>query len=105
MFFKKEIVEDEICPICYKEVETISHVLWSCPIANDVWAERQSLFHKWSSSNMDFVNLWEKLQEKFKPETLEEKAVIFRGLWHRRNKYIFENLVMLSKLHSHILKN
>lgn len=41
--YQRKIIQDTICPVCHWEDETISHVLWSCPTANDVWAEPQSL--------------------------------------------------------------
>ncbi|KAF5466911.1 hypothetical protein F2P56_016793 [Juglans regia] len=34
----KRIVEDARCPICLQEEETVLHVLWQCPAANDVWS-------------------------------------------------------------------
>ncbi|XP_042969072.1 uncharacterized protein LOC122301754 [Carya illinoinensis] len=44
--FKKKIVEDPYCPICFKEEETTVHVLWECHAANDVWANSISGFQK-----------------------------------------------------------
>lgn len=38
MLFNKKITEDEICSIYCKNVESISHVLCSCPATIDVWA-------------------------------------------------------------------
>lgn len=48
-FVSEKAVKDATCPMCYREEETIMHILWSCPAARDVWAKKQSLVHKWYS--------------------------------------------------------
>lgn len=52
-------MKDDLCPICCRDVETIQNVLWSCPFASNVWAEIQSLVHKWSCIDEEFSQLWE----------------------------------------------
>lgn len=41
---------------------------------------------------MELTELWERMQKCFQKEQMEEIVVIFRGLWLRRNKHIFENI-------------
>lgn len=43
---KRKIVESSMCPICSREVESITHSLWSCAASSDVWAESESLVKK-----------------------------------------------------------
>ena len=43
---KRKMVEDCICPCCYREEETVVHVLWSCPAAQDVWGSGSMIFQK-----------------------------------------------------------
>ena len=59
--FKRKIVEERSCPVCNAEIETIMHVLWTCPVANDIWAETESIVHKWSRKEEDFMGLWERM--------------------------------------------
>lgn len=36
---KKGVTKDNLCPICGLEEETVSHILWDCGSAKDVWGE------------------------------------------------------------------
>lgn len=40
--FRRKMVESSCCPICESEVESITHILWSCTEAMDVWVEHKS---------------------------------------------------------------
>jgi hypothetical protein len=35
--FKRGVCDNNLCPICLQEEETVAHVSWGCPAANDVW--------------------------------------------------------------------
>lgn len=36
--FRISVLSDpQYCPICGLEVETVNHILWSCPSTRDVW--------------------------------------------------------------------
>ena len=37
--FKRGVTQDDKCPICNLEMESVGHSLWSCQAANDVWLE------------------------------------------------------------------
>lgn len=65
------------------------HVLWHCPAASDVWVESIRATQKWNVSEVDLLKLWEELARKINKKELEEVAVIMRGLWMRRNMFIF----------------
>jgi hypothetical protein len=43
---KRKMVEDSSCPCCCREEETVVHVLWSCPAAQDVWGGGTLIFQK-----------------------------------------------------------
>ncbi|XP_035543621.1 uncharacterized protein LOC118347698 [Juglans regia] len=38
--FKRKIVTEKSCTICFAESETIMHAIWECPAANDIWADK-----------------------------------------------------------------
>ncbi|XP_042958198.1 uncharacterized protein LOC122293794 [Carya illinoinensis] len=59
---KRKVIEDAYCPICGTEEETVTHALWSC---------------------RGLLSLVAK-------EDLELVAVVMRGVWFRRNAFIFE---------------
>lgn len=41
ILFKKSILPNSTCPICTMEEENVSHVLWSCLVAANVWSYEQ----------------------------------------------------------------
>lgn len=59
---------------------------------NDVWTENGTAVHKWPAVGEDFVDLWDKLSANLRIVKVEEMAVILGGIWHRRNKVVFDNL-------------
>ncbi|XP_042969001.1 uncharacterized protein LOC122301672 [Carya illinoinensis] len=67
--FRRKIVADQKCLLCGAEIETVMHALWE---ANDVWSDSQSLVQKWSSTESDFLHLWEKLMGRLNKNQLEE---------------------------------
>ncbi|KAF5450671.1 hypothetical protein F2P56_031001 [Juglans regia] len=92
LLLKKKVGKDDMCPICKSESETILHALWQCTAVNDVWACKGSGVQKWSVMVVDFMDLWDRLCMKMNSGLLEEVAMILKGIWNRRNKYVFENV-------------
>ncbi|XP_042952129.1 uncharacterized protein LOC122289215 [Carya illinoinensis] len=78
------------CPICGTEVESIMHVLWECPAANDIWGQDESGIKKWDRSEKDFLSMWGKLMNRMPKNLLEEVVVLFRKVWLRKNDWLFE---------------
>ncbi|XP_042972999.1 uncharacterized protein LOC122304801 [Carya illinoinensis] len=73
--FKRKVVKNPICPVCEFEVESVTHSLWSCKGAMDVWAERKSPVQKWASSEFGSPSAVVKQAET----TLEEFQLAQRG--------------------------
>lgn len=89
--FARKIGEDSKCPICLQEDESVMHVLWHCPAANDVWAGFLKTVQKWKiQEEVDLLSLWERLSQKLNKTEMEVIAAIMRSLWIRRNAFIFE---------------
>jgi len=42
--FRRNIVKDNNCPCCFREMETGLHALWTCPAAQDVWGGGSVIF-------------------------------------------------------------
>ncbi|XP_042939569.1 uncharacterized protein LOC122274612 [Carya illinoinensis] len=73
------------------------HVLWTCPAANDIWAEPESLVHKWSRKEEDFMGLWERMMQNLNKNQMEEVVMILRRVWWRRNTFVFEKKMLCPK--------
>ncbi|KAG7991176.1 hypothetical protein I3843_02G061900 [Carya illinoinensis] len=79
------------CLMWSRDEESVTHVLWECQAANDVWALSLNGVHKWKKEGREFLQLWEKLMEGLDKNRLEEVAVQIRRVWLRRNIFVFEN--------------
>jgi hypothetical protein len=56
---KLRVIEEDICPCSNLENETLFHVLWLCPAAQDVWGDSKSYFQKCSLLCNSFKSLFE----------------------------------------------
>jgi hypothetical protein len=50
---RRKVVPDPLCPLCLTVPETLSHVLWTCPSAQDVWAGCNGKLQKSVCSDRD----------------------------------------------------
>jgi hypothetical protein len=87
--FKRKVSSDPLCPICGVEVETISHILWSCPSSSDVWGACSKKIQKCSIAAMDFTQMLGQLLVKMEKEDIEFLATVARRIWLRRNSFVF----------------
>lgn len=39
---KHQLLKDDTCQLCMRELESMLHTLWSCAVARDVWARSQT---------------------------------------------------------------
>jgi hypothetical protein len=62
--FKRKIIDDPLCPVCCREVETVGHALWSCSAARDVWLESNVSIQKSCSEEDAFGNILLKLCDR-----------------------------------------
>jgi hypothetical protein len=90
---RKKIISDPLCPLCGRESETAGHVLWTCVVAQDVWAECLKSIHKCVASTETFVNILEVLRSRLAEEQLKLVVVIARLLWLRRNRWVFKGVL------------
>ncbi|XP_042987456.1 uncharacterized protein LOC122315549 [Carya illinoinensis] len=78
---KRWITDNSKCPICKVDEETVSHALWSCPAAADVWVESIKVTQKWKSDETNLLVFWEKMMERASREELEEIVMVMRSIW------------------------
>ncbi|XP_042988721.1 uncharacterized protein LOC122316237 [Carya illinoinensis] len=70
--------------------ETADHILWNCPSAMDVWSNGPKTLQKSSVRAESFVKIVEGLKDQCDLQTMEAFAMTARGIWQRRNKFVFE---------------
>lgn len=79
---RRRVVQEDICFICNRFVETAKHSLWDCPAAQDVWGGSDQMF------GGDFLAVTEYLMERCNIEELELAGVIASDIWKRRNSVL-----------------
>lgn len=87
---RKGVGVDDLCPCYMLEVESMIHVLWSCPGAQDVWGCGFALIQKSPSSFSDFPELISYLLSKLNDDLMGLSVVIFHRIWLQRNRMVFE---------------
>jgi hypothetical protein len=88
--FKREIVPNLLCPICWREPESTCHILWNCPTTQDVWSECKGKLQKSHFEGNDFMAILESLSQRLSEEEMHLMVTVARQIWLRRNKMIFE---------------
>jgi len=84
---RRKIIDDDTCP-CGRAEETIIHALWNCPVAQDVWGSKLSIFHKCGSEASSFMALFEHCLSRFSGEQVALLAVIALRIWFCRNSCV-----------------
>jgi hypothetical protein len=87
--FHRRVVSDQLCPICTIEVESMLHILWTCPPATDVWCSGPKSLQKSRGGGTNFSPVLEALLQRCGSEDFELWAVISRKIWLRRNSFVF----------------
>jgi hypothetical protein len=87
---RKRVVEDDLCPCCKIQEESIIHTLWNCSSSQDVWGCASIIFQKCPSMFTGMVDLVSFLFSKLNDEFLSLTMAVFRSIWLRRNKMVFE---------------
>jgi ribonuclease HI len=88
---RRKVVRDGSCPICFRECETTYHALWGCSSAMDVWGASAKIFQKSVGDGQDFLQLAEGFFQRCEGRDLELFVATARGIWFRRNLWVFEN--------------
>lgn len=89
LLFRRHVTLDPLCPICGLESETIGHILWNCPSANDVWLECDCQIQNSTSDVNDFIFIFQKLLDRLDPHQMHIVATVARQLWLKRNSFVF----------------
>jgi ribonuclease HI len=87
---RKGVVDNDFCPCCQLEGESVVHALWCCPAAQDVWGCGPVWCQKSPSFFLDMVDLVSYLLSKLNADLLSLGVVVLHRIWLRRNKFIFD---------------
>ncbi|XP_042954585.1 uncharacterized protein LOC122290995 [Carya illinoinensis] len=88
--FTRKMIESPLCPICSLEPESISHAIWSCSAAQDVWSMRSKRIQKLSIHAGPVKEILGPILAQFLPLEISEVATTAKAIWHRRNAWLFE---------------
>jgi exonuclease III len=87
------IMVDPKCLFCNIETETITHILWACPMARNVWGIVPGKLQKMShTENLDFRDLTMAVASSNHRRDFELWTVITWSIWTARNKFLFEGI-------------
>lgn len=64
------------CEICYQHPETVTHVLWECPFARNVWGLCKGRIQKCSNTASDFFLLFKHMMSILSPTEVDKWAII-----------------------------
>jgi hypothetical protein len=87
---KRKVLTEVLCLICQSDIESVSHALWSCPVAQDVWHECSSRIQKTPLEHIRFLDIFEGLLQRFDETEVDFFASVARQVWLRRNTWVFE---------------
>uniref|UniRef100_A0A2N9GZ45 Reverse transcriptase zinc-binding domain-containing protein n=1 Tax=Fagus sylvatica TaxID=28930 RepID=A0A2N9GZ45_FAGSY len=90
LLWHRHMRRDGICFCCKVDVESVSHVIWSCPMANDVWLQSGLSLHKWDRSIYSFFDLLVCAQKRLKLGDLQLFCCMDFFIWEQRNWVIHE---------------
>ncbi|KAL0009907.1 hypothetical protein SO802_005015 [Lithocarpus litseifolius] len=83
---QRQIIEDDLCPICKRFSKTPIHALWECGATQDVWAGySHRTLQKGLIDQGNVLQLFEILMHKLTEDVLEFFLVQSWLIWHQRN--------------------
>jgi hypothetical protein len=78
--FKRKITDDLLCPMCQLKVEIVSHALWSCHAAQDVWLVGNARIPKSYSKENTFSNTLLRLFDRLSLKDFELVTSVARQI-------------------------
>ena len=88
MLHQRHMRDNGLCPGCTQVIESVAHSLWTCPVANDVWAESVLKLQKWDRFINSFCDLMGAVQDRL---FVEEAEVFSCGIFHLEAKEQYDS--------------
>ena len=80
------------CEFCCQHLETVTHVLWECPFARNVWGLCKGRIQKCSNTASDFFLLFKHMLTILSPTEMDRWAIIAWTIWNARNRFYFKHI-------------
>ena len=81
-----------LCPICDQEMESITHALFQCDLALQVWNRWEGCLVNMRGSQLDVPDIALKILNESTAQDLEIFLVTSWTIWYSRNKNVFGNV-------------
>ena len=88
---QRRVNVDTRCEFCLHNTETMHHILWECPFAQNVWALFSGRTQKCNNVVSNFFLLFWQTRSKLSQQELEKWAVTAWAIWASRNKFYFQH--------------
>jgi hypothetical protein len=92
ILMKRKIISDPLCPIYGLEVETVSHILWECPSAMDMWGGCSKTLQKCSFTRHSFIKIFEEIGRLGSEHDIRLFVGLAKQVWLRRNGLIHDSI-------------
>ena len=94
---RRRVQVDPHCEICCQQPDSVGHLLWECPLAQNVWALCRGGLQKCQNNLCDLFLLFRTLLDKLSKTDLERWAMTSCAIWNARNKFYFKKAQSHSK--------
>jgi hypothetical protein len=79
--------------MCPYQSETVTHILWACPLARNVWSLLPGKVQKLANTeDKDFFDISSLVASILSRSEFEQWAMICWAIWNARNRYVFEGV-------------
>jgi hypothetical protein len=95
---RRHLISDPLCPVCQSDSETVTHALWACPHARNVWALIPGRIQKLQVATVEFFLLTQNLTQSLNRQELELWAVTCWSIWNARNKFVHDAVMSHPRL-------
>ena len=89
----RHITMDALCPICEEADETITHSLFFCKYAKEIWASSELKETILQAPSSSFAGAFEWIQAKVGKENFVTFVTLCWAAWLARNTAIFETII------------
>ena len=95
---RRRIQVDPWCETCCQQPELIGHLLWECPLAQNVWVLCRGGLQKCQNNLRDFFLLFRTLLDRLSKTDVERWAVTSWAIWNARINTILRRSNLIPRI-------